>query len=57
LLYREVLFVTRAMLVLEKRYAQHGNAPPFFLVGHSMGGLVAAVASADPLMPHGMWPF
>ena len=47
--------MTRAMLVIEKLYAEQGSAPPFFLVGHSMGGLVAAVASADPLMPHGPW--
>ena len=47
--------MTRAMLVIEKLYAEQGSAPPFFLVGHSMGGLVAAVASVDPLMPHGPW--
>lgn len=43
----------RCMLALEKRYAEAGGSPPFFLVGHSMGGLVAQVASADARLPHG----
>ena len=55
LLHREATFVTRCMLVLEKQYAEVGGSPPFFLVGHSMGGLVAHVASADALLPHGPW--
>lgn len=53
LLYREVNFVSRCMLALEKRYADAGSSPPFLLVGHSMGGLVAQVASADARLPHG----
>lgn len=54
LLYREANFVTRCMLALEKHYADAGSSPPFLLVGHSMGGLVAQVASADARLPHGM---
>ena len=54
LLYRERDFVTRCLLALEKRYADAGSSPPFLLVGHSMGGLVAQVASADARLPHGM---
>lgn len=45
--------MTRCMLTLERRYADAGGSPPFLLVGHSMGGLVAQVASADARLPHG----
>lgn len=54
LLYREAAFVTRCMLVLDKRYADAGGSPPFFLVGHSMGGLVAHATSADARLAQGV---